>query len=117
MKVDYTGGDPTAMFAAIRRTRFDMGAKTLFMLSQEPLAEKFREVQQQLYMLESETWELFPMIANLADTKEINELDMSDRKKKVRAILGEQVSDEASQFLRRGAVHIRQSVEKLVLGL
>jgi hypothetical protein len=117
MEVDYTGGDPTAMFAAIRRTRYAMGDKTLFMLGKDSKAEKFRGIQQQLYVLENDTWEKYPKVANLTDERDITKLQEPDRKNSVRAILGEKISDEASKFLRERAVQIKHSVIELVADL
>jgi hypothetical protein len=117
IEVDYTGGDPTAMFAAIRRTFSDMGAKPRFMLGKDDVAKGFRGIRQQLYLLEKDTWEKYPEVANLANSEEIKELKPPDRKKKVRSILGEKMSDDASRFLRERALQIRDSVEELVADL
>ena len=68
-------------------------------------------------MLENDTWEKYPEVANLADDPDMLKLNISNRKQKVRARLGGDMSDEASKFLRMGAVQIRQKVEDLVADL
>jgi hypothetical protein len=114
LKMDGTGGDPTAMFSAIRETRFAMGDKPLLLFGNDVVARGFQGIHQQLYKLEHDTWEKYPQVAALADNREIVQLSKYERTTKVRAALGDDKSDQASAFLRLRAVEIRDSVEKLV---
>jgi hypothetical protein len=114
MEVDYTGGDPSAVYSAIRRTRREMGEKAWFLLGSDAAAIGFRSIQQMLYELEKKAGELYPDVAKLADDEEYKHLPKGERTEKARAVLGDAVSDEASAFIRERAVEIREAVGKLV---
>lgn len=117
MQIDPTGGDPTAVFAGVRRTRFAMGDRARFLYSTEPVGEEFRKIHLQLWEVESDTWKKYPEVANLADDPEIIGLGKNARKEKVRATLGEEESDEASAFLRNRTHQIRKAVMALIADL
>jgi hypothetical protein len=114
MKVKPAGGDPTAVFAGVRRTRFAMGDRARFLYSKDPAAEEFRKIHLQLWEVESDTWEEYPEVANLADDPEITGLSKNVRKETVRAKLGEDKSDEASAFLRIRTHKIKKAVMDLI---
>jgi hypothetical protein len=117
MEVDYTGGDPTAVYSAIRRTRLSMGDHAWFLFGDDAAAIGFRSIQEKLYELERDTEKLYPEVAWLAETGEYKHLSKEERTAKVRDSLGEETSDKASEFIREGAVQIREEVQKLVADL
>jgi hypothetical protein len=117
MEQDPTGGDPTALFNAVHRTKSNMGTKTRIMLGKGPLSVRFKDIQKQLNTLERDFWEEYPQVADLTVEMVSAKYSTSQSKEIVRAKLGDEVSDQASEFLRRRTLQIRESVEELVADL
>jgi hypothetical protein len=117
MEENRAGSDPTALFNAVHRTKFNMGTKTRIMLGKGPLSERFKDIQKQLNTLEKDFREKYPQVADL--TVEMNNAKYSEsqRKEIVRAKLGNELSDQASDFLQVRNLEIRASVEELVADL
>ncbi len=94
-----------------------MGDKAWFLFSEDAAAIGFRSIQQKLYELERDAGKEYPEVAKLADAEEIKHLSKEERTAEVRATFGEEVSDEASAFIRERAVLIREDVQDLVAHL
>jgi len=117
MEENRAGSDPTALFNAVHRTKLNMGTKTRIMLGKGPLSERFKDIQKQLNTLEKDFREKYPQVADL--TVEMNNAKYSEsqRKEIVRAKLGNELSDQASDFLQVRNLQIRDAVEALVADL